>query len=165
MFDQLKIALRSATETHFRALQARPEIDGLYGYSLYTDDDVCSIGPVANTVDKIPVPAGDATYGYYRYGPQEWSLFDDFGMFESVNQIVSDIHASENLSFDLKRDGMLQVAFQVLVELEEEGFFGSKESSRYVVLWLSDSSDPIMNASAKALNSQAVFAAYCKEYS
>lgn len=164
IFNELKTALRSATAKHFEVLKARFESYDLYGYSLYTDDDLCSIGPVANTADKIPVSEQDPTYNYYRYGPHEWALFDDYGLFDSANKIIKDIHENSGLTFDARRDGMLQAALQVLSEMEVDGFFGPRTPSRYIVLWLSDSSDPIMSASVKALNDPAVFSAYKIEY-
>jgi hypothetical protein len=55
MFEELKTALLSATKKHFEALKVEHESSDLYGYSLYTDDSLCSIGPVANTAEKIVV--------------------------------------------------------------------------------------------------------------
>jgi hypothetical protein len=163
-FEELQAALRAAIELHFEALKARHESNDLYGYSLYTDDSICSIGPVANTTEKIPVSVNDPTHGYYRYGPHEWALFDDFGLFEAVSKIVKGIHEDPDLSFEAKREGMLEAALQALVNLEAEGRFGPRTASRFVVLWLVDSSDPIMSVSAETLNSPAVFAAYRAEY-
>lgn len=164
MFEELKNELKSATTKHLEALKAQYRSSDLYGYSLYTDDDFCSIGPVANTVDAIPVTQQDPDYGYYKYGPHEWAIFEHHGLFDSVNKIVKDIHDNAGLPFESRRAAMLQVAMQVLVELEGSGIFGARTPSRYVVLWLSDSSDPIMSTSAEALNSPEVFSAYLQAY-
>jgi hypothetical protein len=163
-FEELKRALREAVRAHFALLMERYDSSDVYGYSLYTDDGVSSIGPVANSTDRIPVPPHDPSHNYYRYGPHEWALFDDYSAFDSVNPIVKRIHEDPDLTFEFRRDGMLQVMFEVLVALEAEGLFGQRTASRYVVLWLSDSGNPIMSASAEALNSPAVFAQYRTEY-
>lgn len=163
-FDELKIALLSATEVHYSRLHAQCNSQDLYGYSLYTDDSVTSIGPVANSNEKIPVRVDDPLHNYYRYGPQEWLIWDDFGLFGEVNRIIASIHDCGGLSFDAKRDGILGAAFEALVILEERDVFGPRTDRRFVVLWLSDSADPVMNRSARELNSDAVFLAYSSEY-
>jgi hypothetical protein len=163
-FDELKRALLSATEAHYHRLHAQGNSQDLYGYSLYTDDSVMSIGPVANSSEKIAVGVDDPLHNYYRYGPQEWSIWDDHGLFEEVNRIIASIHDREGLSFDARRDGILQAAFEALVVLEERHVFGPRTDRRFVVLWIADSADPVMTRSARELNSDAVFLAYASEY-
>lgn len=164
MFTTLKSALRSAVEQHYRRLLEKHGVEALYGYSLYTDDSVCSIGPVANTKRHIAVTETDPMYNYYRYGPHEWALWEDHGLFDPVNDIVNAIHADRALGFDSKRDGMLQAALMALEEAEADGLFGPRTSARFVALWLSDSADPIMVDAARALNSQDVFDAFSTAY-
>ncbi len=164
MFAAFKSALRSATEQHYRLLRQTYSAEELYGYSLYTDDGLCSIGPVANTSSKITVATTDPMYNYYRYGPHEWSLWEDYGLFDVANEILNSIHADKSLDFSTRCDGMLQAAFAALTEAEFEGLFGPRTPTRFVTLWLSDSANPIMARSAKALNSQQVFDSFCTEY-
>ena len=164
MFAALKSALRSATERHYRLLRQTYSAEELYGYSLYTDDDLCSIGPAANTNSSIAVAATDPMYNYYRYGPHEWSLFEDHGLFDRANEIVKAIHADPSIDLGPRCDGMLQAAFAALTEAEADGLFGPRTPTRFVALWLSDSDNPIMAKSAKALNSPEVFDAFRTEY-
>lgn len=164
MFDALKSSLRSATEQHYRLLRQTYSAEELYGYSLYTDDGLCSIGPVANTHSQIAVAATDPMYNYYRYGPHEWSLFDDYGLFDDANELVKAIHADPSLDFGSRCDGMLRAALAALMEAEADGLFGPRTPTRFVALWLSDSAHPIMAESAKALNSEEVFEAFRTEY-
>ncbi|GLR11666.1 hypothetical protein GCM10007907_04560 [Chitinimonas prasina] len=164
MFAALKSALHSATTQHYRLLRKTYSAEELYGYSLYTDDSLCSIGPVANTSSQIAAAATDPMYNYYRYGPHEWSLWADHGLFDEANDILKAIHADQSLDFDSKRDGMLKAAFVALTEAEAEGLFGPRTPTRFLALWLSDSADPIMVEAAKALNSHDVFSAFCSEY-
>lgn len=164
MFIALKSALRSATEQHYRLLRQTYSAEELYGYSLYTDDDLCNIGPVANTESQIPVAATDEMYSYYRYGPHEWALWEDHGLFADVNKMVNAIHDDRSIDFSARCEGMLQAAFAALTEAEADGLFGPRTPSRFVALWISDSANPIMAESAKALNSQQVFDAFSTEY-
>lgn len=164
MFSELQLALSSATEQHYRLLRQTHGADELYGYSLYTDDGLSSIFPVANTRSAISVGAADPMYNYYRYGPHEWSLWEDHGLFDGANAIVKAIHADPSLDFHSRRDGMLQAAFSALKELEATGLFGPRTPARFLALWIADSADPIMVEAAKALNSQDVFDDFCSEY-
>jgi hypothetical protein len=164
MFAAFKSALRSATEQHYRLLRKTYSAEELYGYSLYTDDGLCSIGPIANTTSRIAVAATDPMYNYYRYGPHEWSMFEDHGLFNDANEMVKAIHADPSLDFRSRCDGMLQAAFAALKEAEADGLFGPRTPTRFVALWLSDSANPIMAEAARALNSQEVFDAFCTEY-
>jgi hypothetical protein len=163
-FDDLQRSLRSAVEQHFRLLCERYSPEQLYGYSLYTDDNVSSIGPVANTVDGIPSGGIVADQNYYRFGPHEWTLFDDFELFSSANEIVKAIHEDKSRNFSEKRTGMLNAAFLALKELDSDGLFGPRSSGRYIVLWVVDSDEPLMAVSAAALNSSEVFHAFCSAY-
>lgn len=164
MFAALQSALRSATEQHYRLLRQTHGAEELYGYSLYTDDGLSSIFPVANTRSAISVDAADPMYNYYRYGPHEWSLWEDHGLFGGANEIVTAIHANPALDFHSRRDGMLQAALSALKELEAAGLFGPRTSTRFLALWIADSADPIMVEAARSLNGQDVFDDFCSEY-
>ncbi|HEY8100239.1 MAG TPA: DUF4303 domain-containing protein [Burkholderiaceae bacterium] len=161
-FYKLMTALRDATREHYGRLVAGSPSEQFYGYCLYTNDDVSSIGPVANRESALQVDPNHGTYNYYRFGPQEWSDWDDFGLFEDANQILKSLY--EGMDFDNFRAGSLQAALQALTELEAEGLFGPRSDSRYVTLWLSDSSDAIMSHAVKALNNEPVYERYAAEY-
>jgi Domain of unknown function (DUF4303) len=159
-FEALYHELSAATRAHYRRL-----IDGgreVCGYSLYTADDVPSIGPVANYVDAIKVHPADPLYNYYRFGPHEWPEFDDFGMFETANGLLKELYSA--LPLAIYRAGALKTAFDVLVALEAEGVFGPRTDSRFVVLWISDSNDSIMDEAAEVLNSAAAYRSFSTAY-
>jgi hypothetical protein len=63
-FDELKIALLSATEVHYSRLHSN---------------------------ENIPVRIDDPLHNYCRYGPQEWLIWDDLGLFGEVNRIIASI--------------------------------------------------------------------------
>ena len=159
-FDALHQELSAATRAHYcQLLSGGREV---YGYSLYTADDVPSIGPAANYVDALKVHPSDAMYNYYRFGPHEWLEFADFGLFDTANRLLKELYSE--LPFEIYRAGALKVAFDVLVQLEAEGLFGPRTDSRFVVLWISDSADPIMDEAAEALNSAAAYRSFASAY-
>lgn len=103
-------------------------------------------------------------YNYYRYGAVEWSEWDDFGLFDSVNAIVAELLEDDSIEFADKRQAILRQALEALCELETGGLFGPRSVDRFVVLCIADSSDEIMLESAKRLNSEAVSQAYAEEF-
>jgi antitoxin component HigA of HigAB toxin-antitoxin module len=81
---------------------------------------------------------------YYRLLAVEWSEWDDFGLFATVNEIVSQLHDDESSDFAAKREGILQICLKVLRDLEHEGLFGPRTDQRFLAICLSDSDDEIM---------------------
>jgi len=158
----LKDALSVATRAHYQRYVATHPGESYYGYSLYTDDDVSSIGPAATRASGISVSPSDPMWVCYKFGPHEWRDFDDFGLFTEVNAILKELYRS--LDFASYRTQSLQAAYDALRDLEAEGLFGPRSENRYVVLWLSDSSDPIMEKAAREFNCPTVYAAFAKEY-
>ncbi len=161
-FSALRKALSEATREHARQFLAVNCYEPYIGYSLYTDDDVSSIGPVTTKASAISVDCSHSMWCCYMYGPNEWPEFEDQGLFVEVNGLLRALYAS--MSFAAYTRGALEVAYTVLQELREEGLFGPKDESRYVVLWLSDSANPIMDRAAKEFNCPSIYEAYVAEY-
>lgn len=163
-FEELKSALRKAVMAHSQRYREMHPAETYYGYSLYTDNDVSSFGPVATRSSAIRVSQNDEMYVCYRYGPHEWPDFEDFGLFNDVNRILKELYSNPGFSFEDYKMQSLEKGLEVLKELEAEGFFGARDDNRYVVLWISDSSDPIMDRAVKELNSENIWKAYASEY-
>lgn len=161
-FPEFKALLKAATRAHYERYVAAHPGEDFYGYSLYSNDDVSSIGPVATRGSAMAVDRSDPMWSYYRFGPHEWNDWDDFGLFVDVNQALKGL--CDSLDFDSFRSQSLEVSFEVLRELQADGLFGPKSENRYVVLWLSDSADPIMDRAAKELNCPSIYAAFSTEY-
>lgn len=176
---QLKEEIKKAVTAHYKQLTRT--IPDIYGYSLYTEDGVSSLGPVANRASALKVGSGDKMYNYYRYGAVEWSEWDDFGLFDRVNSLVSELLNDEgelphteqfdptaelqrHFEFAEKRKAVLWTALEALCELEAGGLFGPRSAERFVVLCLSDSSHEVMLESAKRLNDDDVYQAYAEEF-
>ncbi len=165
LLASLKNELKTAVRRHLETLGRRFPEEEFYGCSLYTSDDVSSIVPVANSESAIKVAASDQTYNYYRFTPDEWRYWDDFGTFAEVNQIIERIHDDAQFSFQDVKEPMLRAAFQALRELEAEGVFGPRSPGRFVVLWLSDSANEIMRESAEQLNGSQAYKRFSGELS
>ncbi|GAA5507733.1 DUF4303 domain-containing protein [Novipirellula caenicola] len=158
LLSQFKTALKAATASHYKRLVAN--VADLYGYSLFSDDGLSSIGPVANRESALKKPKSDPMYNYYRYLAVEWSDWNDFGMFDDVNAILKKIH--EESPTELER--VLPTCLDVLAELDDEGVFGQRTDDRFIVICLSDSDNVIMMESAKRLNTETAFAEYAGEF-
>ena len=163
-FDDLKYALRKALKAHYQRYREMHPVETYYGYSLYTDSDVSSFGSVATRASAIKVREDDEMYVCYCYGQHEWPDFEDFGLFDDANRILKEMYTKGGLSFEEYKKQSLENGLEVLKELENEGFFGAREDNRYVVLWISDSADPIMDRAVKELNSANIWKAYATEY-
>lgn len=107
---------------------------------------------------------GEPDYIYYRLSPDEWSDWDDFGMFDQVNRIINQYGQDMEEHFSKFKKEVLGQALQALLELEAEGLFGPKNDQRFLVVWLSDSNDEIINTSAKKLISKKVYEVYASEF-
>jgi hypothetical protein len=156
--DQLKTAIR----THLTKLPGKFSAGEFYGYSLYTDEDVSSLGPVANSEKDLKVDSADGMYAVYRFSVDEWKHWDDFGTFAGVNQTVKAIHQGPKKRFAKNSTAILDAALDVMQELEEQGLFGPRSPERFVVVWVSDSQSKIIKKSAKALNSPAAYKTFAE---
>lgn len=163
-FEDLQSALKKATQEHYHWYIHQYPGEDYYGYSLYTDDGVSSIGPVATRGSALSVGPEDPLYSYYKYGPHEWSEWSDRGLFDEANALLKVLYTENQHDFPGFRKAALEAALNVLKELEAEGLFGPRDSHRFIVLWLSDSGDPIMGRAAQELNNSQVYDAYACEY-
>jgi len=158
----LKAELKSAITAHYTKLTS--EVLDIYGYGIFTDDSVSSLGPVANRESALTVGPLDKMYNCYRYLAVEWSDWEAFGLFDRVNGIVNNLYDDTTLGFAEMRTAILRVCLATLSELETDGLFGPRTDSRFVVICISDSDDDIMMESAKMLNTPAAFQAYSSEF-
>jgi len=134
------------------------EIDDVYGYVLYTTDDLSSIQPVANREGSIP-PSTD-NYNYYRYNAAEWSEWGDSGLYEEVNEILEYLIKRSTLSFHSAFEAVVDICFDSMLQLESEGVFGRKTDERFLAIFFVDSDEEIMNKSVKALNTPKTFESF-----
>ncbi|WP_299973852.1 DUF4303 domain-containing protein [uncultured Pseudoteredinibacter sp.] len=161
--DRFKQELKKAIANHYA--RVRELYDDLYGYTLYTDGSLCSIGPVCNRESDITVPESDEMYPYYKYSAVGWSNFEDFGIFDGVNSRLAKIMDCDHPEWIERRQEVLEACLCTLSELDKSNLFEPKDSGRFIAICIADSDDPIMKKSAKLLNSSSVYEAYAKEFS
>jgi phage/plasmid-associated DNA primase len=85
-------------------------------------------------------------------------------MFEEVNRIISKYDEELEEEFVKFKKDILNTLLQAMKELEYEGLSGTKTDERFLVIWLSDSDDEIINISAKQLNTQKVYKEFASEF-
>ncbi len=163
MMNELKLELKKAICQHRKILIERYPDENLYGYSLYTSDDLSAIGPVSNRMSAIKVDANSPDYFYYKYCPDEWCDWDDYGLFDVVNRIIRSLYnemEDEEDDFYHFKQSVLKQALQALKELSHEGWFGAQTDDRFLIVYLSDSNDEIMEVAAEELNTAKVYTDY-----
>ncbi len=162
----IKTLLLTATKEHFKKLERICGDNLLYGYTLYTCDDATSVGPVANRSNDFNISKEDPMYSYYRYGAQEWELWDDFNLFTQVNKDLRSYveNRPEEDDFYETKEMIFKVFLEVLVELQNEGLFTNMAPESFKAVWVCDSDSEIMCHSAKLLNSEKVFDEYKIEF-
>lgn len=161
--DTFKQEIQKAIENHYS--KVLKSFSDLYGYTLYTDDSLCSIGPVYNRESDIAVSESDEMYDYYKYGAMEWANFEDFGIFSGANGLLVKIMGCDHPDWMEKRRELLVACLAALSDLDECNLFGPKDSGRFIAICIADSDDPIMELSARLLNNSNVYKAYTKAFS
>jgi hypothetical protein len=150
-------ALKTAIAAQYKKLAAK--YPDLYGYALYTTDDLAGLGGVANRESSLTVPPKDKMYNYYRYFAVEWNE-RGFGKFDNVNKLLIKLLEGQSDEFSELREDVLNVCLDVLCQLEGDGLFGPRTTKRFVAICIADSGDEVMLKSVKRLNSRAVAKAY-----
>lgn len=150
-------ALKTAIAAQYKKLAAK--YPDLYGYALYTTDDLAGIYGIANRESSLTVPPKDKMYNYYRYFAVEWNE-RGFGTFNSVNKLLNKLFQAQSDESSKLRENVLNLCLDVLRQLEGDGLFGPRTTKRFVAICIADSDDEIMLRSVKGLNSRAVAKAY-----
>lgn len=162
--DDYKNLLKEAVKKHYEII--KKEYDDIYAYTLYTCDDATSIGPVCNRECDIDAEKEDENYFYYRYGADEYEIWEDYDLFHEVNAIMDKaIELAEDDDYEETQERLFNEALEVMVELKEEGLFGNVDDSKYLAIWVSYSCNEIMEKSVKILNTAKVYEEYASEFS
>ncbi|HWA27997.1 MAG TPA: DUF4303 domain-containing protein [Lacunisphaera sp.] len=132
-------------------------------YCLYTNDDVCSIGPVANRASALKARSGDELYNYYRFSADEWSDWEDYGAFLAVNAWISQ-HAKRKDYFECVAPKLLSICIDALAEQKAAGVFAANPDQQFLAVWVSDSSSSLVQESVARLNSPEIYRAFALEF-
>jgi hypothetical protein len=150
-------ALKTAITSQYKKLAAK--YPDLYGYALYTTDDLAGLHGVANRESSLTVSLKDKMYNFNRYFAVEWKE-SGFGKFDSVNKLLNKLFESHCDERSELREDILNLCLDVLSQLERDGLFGPRTTKRFVGICIGDSSDEVMLKSVKRLNSRSVAKAF-----
>lgn len=165
-FYQLRTAIIADIKRHVASLR-QTGVD-FYGYAVlppdyYTAFDPTTIAVAFNCESDID----DSNRGqpYYRYSVDEWQNYVHDG-FDTVNRELKALLAATKSSDDDSIDdtfveSVYQAVLNAMQALRNDKIF---DGVPYLVIWLSDSGDSILNRSAKLLNSTEVYSEFAAEF-
>jgi hypothetical protein len=139
-----------------------------YGYAALPPDYGTAFDPTTMAVAfnrESDIDASNRGQPYYRYSVDEWQNYVHDG-FESVNgelkSLLADSRESVDDSID---DGFVESIYQTVLDamlaLRADGTFNNVP---YLIVWLTDSGDDILNRSAKLLNSSETYSDFATEF-
>lgn len=132
-----------------RAIETFPT-ESFYVFCFYTDNDVTSIYPTANTVEALQrIDGYEDDENYYRWSPAEWQL--DFGQYgkpdlmAQTNKLLYPDYESESEEpdecFDLRKQKTLNTLTTALLSIRESGLFSCAAAHEQLAFWV-NISDP-----------------------
>lgn len=162
---QLRSSIAADIKQHVNALNESGV--EFYGYALLPPDYYTAYEPVTiavayNREADIEVENRDDIY--FRYSVNEWQNYVHDG-FDSTNAVLRTLLSRVRDEDDNIDDSLVESVYGAMLDglasLREDGVFSQLP---YVVIWLSDSDDGIMNQSVKTLNSAEVYAEFATEF-
>ena len=128
----------------FEAVIAKYPKERFYAFCFYTDNDVTSVFPTANTVegiDRIFDPTLESRL-YYRWNPAEWKL--DFGnhrlMVETNNLLYPSFDPPEpeepSSEFGKRKRDTIRTLNAALLKIRESGIFSGHSVRDRIAFWL-----------------------------
>ncbi|MEZ6141496.1 MAG: DUF4303 domain-containing protein [Zavarzinella sp.] len=169
-FGGLLTAVISDIKQHIVSL--RESGVSFYGYAAMPPDYATEFDPTSFAVAfncESDIDEENKKKPYYRYSVDEWQNYVHDG-FEATNaELKSILSEFKTLTKQQDDDGAVEylapsinkTLLNALMSLRNDGTF---EGIAYVVIWISDSSDEIINQSAKSLNSAEVYDEYASEF-
>ncbi len=150
---------------------------GFYGYALLPWDMTTQPAPPTVAVGfnyEKDISTKNKGDDYYRYGVDEWATWEKSG-FERTNQklatLYEEFRATHKKDPELYRLSDAELTFRsrlysiylkALEHLRKEGVF---EDDVYLVIWIPDSGQGIMDKSAKLLNIQEIYSRFFAQFS
>ena len=170
----LVAAVADGIREHVDTLKSRGI--GYYGYAILPGElyEIHSLVAATNTEADIQVPRENGQYLYYRFSVDEWAHYDQGG-FEAANALLD----QENTRFksmhskpedDYMMDDLEVAHAEVLLESIIQGIEAAKTggvfgaADPFLVVWIPDSDDEVMERSVRRLNSAAVATDFLSEF-
>lgn len=157
-----------------------PSPDDVYGYAILPGDPTTSANGIDslvaayNRLGDISVGPDESDFAYYKYSVDEWQHWDH-GKFPRSDSILNSLNARfagahQKDADDFKIDALegayskslLDAILDGLAVVKFEGLFS--QSVEFLVIWISDSDNPILKESARRLNSSEVADAFFSEF-
>lgn len=144
-FDLLrKTAVREAIVA-FQAAVSKYSDETFYVFCLYTDNDVTSVYPVANTLEgfqRICAASNNEEPNYYQWAPAEWDLdfgqYDQSGFMAKTNKLLYPTEYPEESGevFGERKRRALIALTEVLAEVRESGVFSDHSRHSRIAFWV-----------------------------
>jgi Domain of unknown function (DUF4303) len=161
--EQFSIELKDCIISIYDAIEDKEE---LISFGIYTDQDVSSMVVKYNTRNHFAEQLKDVYLRYgeiasdYRWRIPEWFNRVKNAKLDELNVIM--IYTLQPLEFETGneffKDTLLDLIFEVLKEVQNEGLFRSQNEDFIVCLEQTDSGiDKMMRARIKALNSPKMY--------
>ena len=165
-FAPLRMAIIADIKRHVASL--RQSGVEFYGYAVLPPDYYTAFDPTTLAVPfncESDVDAANRGLPYYRYSVDEWKNYVHDG-FDAVNRqlkplLTSTRSASDDSIDDAFVNSVYQAVLDAMLTLRNENTF---DGVPYLVVWLSDSGDSILNRSAKLLNAPNIYSDFAAEF-
>jgi hypothetical protein len=166
-------SIKSEIHAHISKLHARG--DQFYGYAILPGEFAKIHNLVVAFNCESDIALENITDSYYRYSVDEWSNYEN-GEFPKSSAIIDshyaqfkELHINESLDNYAMDDWeiahatkLLTAILTAMTELRGDDLIGGDKS--FAIIWIPDSDNDIMRQSAKALNSDAVYQLFMKEF-
>ncbi|QKZ02416.1 DUF4303 domain-containing protein [Pseudomonas eucalypticola] len=176
-WSELQSRIYHFAKKAFAELHDKCPNEEFYAFALYTDSSAMGIGPSANSIERLNEKIQSELEGedetpenaaYYKWASSEWAYEAVGGeFFKGINKDLSE--SAERADFKAFKDKVLQAMTDALDDMVKERFFDSlcKKAGKAVVfvsMTDDDESENIENASARAINPQAIYEAFLGRY-
>ncbi len=165
-FTRLRAVVVADIKRHVDSL--RKSGKDFYGYAVLPPDYYTAFDPTTIVVAfncESDIDAKNRSKPYYRYSVDEWRNYVQEG-FDAVNHELKALLAATRSSVrdsidDAFVNSVYHAVLDALLTLRNENTF---DGVPYLVVWLSDSGDRILNRSAKLLNSPDIHSEFAAEF-
>lgn len=165
-FTHLQAAIVADIARHVTSLRkSGVELDGyaVLPPNYYSDFDPTTLSVAFNC--ESDTDATQRGEPYYRYSVDEWNNYVHEG-FDNVNRVLQSLlegarPSGDDLIGHVFVDAVYQAILDAMLTLRKDHTF---DGVPYLVVWVSDSGNCILNQSAKALNSPEIYAEFASEF-
>ncbi|MGB0868997.1 MAG: DUF4303 domain-containing protein [Flavobacteriales bacterium] len=160
-FKVLEDKIEKATKKAFTELYDQHKDEGIYSFSLYSDDGALTVCPAANTFQFLENLKKEEKndLDYYKFEPAEWK-YESKGAEEEFDEICDilydeldkEIYSEENTFISFKNQ-LFDCCINKLKKLKENNFFKNITGNDiFLIFSVSDSDCEHIKRSVNALN-------------